>query len=59
MRNAHKIMVGKPEKKRSLGTARHRWEDNNKESIVGWSSDHLTMPYQFNRIFGCRVMACW
>jgi hypothetical protein len=28
MRNVHKILVGKPERKRPLGTPRHRWEDN-------------------------------
>jgi hypothetical protein len=28
MRNAYKILVGKPEGKTSLGIPRHRWEDN-------------------------------
>jgi len=28
MRNAYKILVGKPEGKRPLGRHRHRWEDN-------------------------------
>jgi hypothetical protein len=28
VRNAYKILVGKPEGKRSLGRPRHRWEDN-------------------------------
>jgi hypothetical protein len=28
MRNAYKIMVGKPEEKRPLARIRHRWEDN-------------------------------
>jgi hypothetical protein len=27
-RNAYKILVGKPEGKRPVGTPRHRWEDN-------------------------------
>jgi hypothetical protein len=27
-RNACKILVGKPEGKRSLGKPRHKWEDN-------------------------------
>jgi hypothetical protein len=27
-RNAHMILVGKPEGKRQLGRPRHRWEDN-------------------------------
>jgi hypothetical protein len=26
-RNVYKIVVGKPERKRSLGKCRHRWED--------------------------------
>jgi hypothetical protein len=28
MRNAHRILVGKPERKRSLGRQWHRWVDN-------------------------------
>jgi hypothetical protein len=28
MRNAHKILVGKPERKRPFGRPRRRWEDN-------------------------------
>jgi hypothetical protein len=27
MRNAYKILVGKPEGKRSIGTHGHKWED--------------------------------
>jgi hypothetical protein len=27
-RNAYRILVGKPEGKRSLGRPRHKWEDN-------------------------------
>jgi hypothetical protein len=27
MRNAYKILVGMPEKKRALGRHRHRWKD--------------------------------
>jgi hypothetical protein len=45
MRNAHKILVGKPEvKKRPLGRPRHRWEDDIRmdlrevvwEGVVDW-----------------------
>jgi hypothetical protein len=32
-RNAHKILVGKPEGKRPLGRARHRWVDNIKMDL--------------------------
>jgi hypothetical protein len=28
MKNANRILVGKPEGKRLLGRPRHRWEDN-------------------------------
>jgi hypothetical protein len=28
MRNAYKILVGKPEEKTPRGRPRHRWEDN-------------------------------
>jgi len=27
-RNAHKILVGKPERKRSFGRSKRRWKDN-------------------------------
>jgi hypothetical protein len=38
MRNAHKIVVGKPERKRPLGRPRRRWEDNIKTDHreTGW-----------------------
>jgi hypothetical protein len=28
MKDAYKILVGKPEEKRSHGKTRHRWQDN-------------------------------
>jgi hypothetical protein len=31
MRNAYKFLVAKPPGKRSLGRARHRWEDIRKQ----------------------------
>jgi len=35
-----RVLVGKPEGKRPLGTPRHRWEDNIKMDLqeVGWGS---------------------
>jgi hypothetical protein len=38
MRNAYKILVGKPEGKRPLGRLRRRWEDNIGIDLreVGW-----------------------
>jgi hypothetical protein len=37
-RNAHKILVGKAEGKRSLRTSRCRWEDNTGMDLreIGW-----------------------
>jgi hypothetical protein len=32
-RGMHKVLVGKPERKRSLGRTRHRWEDNIKMDL--------------------------
>jgi hypothetical protein len=32
-RTAYKGLVGKPERKRSLGTPEHKWEDNIKIDI--------------------------
>jgi hypothetical protein len=37
-RNAYRILVGKPEGKRSLGRRRRKWEDNIKMDLreIGW-----------------------
>jgi hypothetical protein len=37
-RNAYRILVGKPEGKRSLGRPRRKWEDNIKMDLreIGW-----------------------
>jgi hypothetical protein len=37
-RNAYRILVGKPERKRQLGRPRYRWEDNIKMDLreMGW-----------------------
>jgi hypothetical protein len=32
-RSIHKVLVGKPEGKRSLGRPRRRWENNNKMDL--------------------------
>jgi hypothetical protein len=34
VRNAYKILVGKPERKRPIRTLRHRWEDNIKLDLT-------------------------
>jgi hypothetical protein len=38
-RNAYRILVGKPEGKRSLGRPRRRWVDNFKIDVkkIGWA----------------------
>jgi hypothetical protein len=38
MRNAYRILVGKPEGKRPLGRPRRRWEDNIRMDLreIGW-----------------------
>ena len=37
-RGVHKVLVGKPKRKRPLGRPRHRWEDNIKMDLqeAGW-----------------------
>jgi hypothetical protein len=43
MGNACKILVGKPERKRSLGRPRHRWEDIIRTSLREiWRGELLT-----------------
>jgi hypothetical protein len=39
-KNAYKILMGKPDRKRALGRPRRRWEDNIKMDLreTGWSS---------------------
>jgi hypothetical protein len=38
--NTYRILVGKPDKKRSLGRPRCRWMDNIKEDLreIGWGN---------------------
>jgi hypothetical protein len=40
MGNAYRILVGKPEGKRPLGTSKHRWGNNIKMDLkeIGWES---------------------
>jgi hypothetical protein len=37
-RNAYRILVGKPERKRPLGRPRRKWEDNIRMDLreIGW-----------------------
>jgi hypothetical protein len=43
MRNAYKILVGRPGRKRPLGRPRHRWEDNIKrvDGFHIWKGEFL------------------
>jgi hypothetical protein len=34
-RGVHRVLVGKPERKRPLGRPRHRWKDNAKMDLRG------------------------
>jgi len=38
MRNAYRLLVGKPGGKRPLGRPKHRWEDNIRMNLreIGW-----------------------
>jgi hypothetical protein len=38
IRNSYKILVGKPDRKRSSGRSNHKWEDNIRMDLreVGW-----------------------
>jgi hypothetical protein len=38
--NAYRILVGKPERKRSMGRPRRRWVDNMKMDLteIGWDA---------------------
>ena len=35
-RGVHKVLVGKPERRRRLGRPRRRWEDNIKMDLRKW-----------------------
>jgi predicted small integral membrane protein len=41
MRNAYKILAGKPERKTALGRHRHRWEDNIKMDLRETGFGHV------------------
>jgi len=45
-RNAHSILVRKPEGKRPLGRPRRRWEGNIRMDLreVGWEVDWINLP---------------
>jgi hypothetical protein len=51
-RGAHKILVGRPEERRSLGRPRRRLEDNIKMDIqdVGWGMDWIELAQYRDRL---------
>ena len=50
-RGLHRVLVGKPEGKRSLGRPRRRWEDNIKLDLreVGGGGDWMKLAQDRNR----------
>jgi hypothetical protein len=51
-RNAHRLLVGKPEGKRPLGRPRRRWVDNIRMALVevGWGDvDWIALAQDRNR----------
>jgi hypothetical protein len=51
-RNAYRLLVGKPERKRSLGRPRRRWVDNIRMDLgeVGWDDvDWIGLAQDRNR----------
>jgi hypothetical protein len=48
MRNAYKMLIGKPEGKRPLGRPRHQWEYNSRMTLreIGWEGvDWMNLAY--------------
>jgi hypothetical protein len=48
MRNAYKLLVGKPEEKKPRGRSRRRWEDNVRNNLreIGWEgTDSIHLGY--------------
>jgi hypothetical protein len=51
-RNAYRLLVGNPERKRQLGRSRHRWVDNIMLGLgeVGWGDvDWIALAKERNR----------
>jgi hypothetical protein len=45
-RKAYRVLVGKPHRKKPLGTPRHKWENNIKTVLkeIGWGGmDHINL----------------
>ena len=50
-RGVHRVLVGKPERKRPLGRPRHRWPDNIKMDLpeVGGGGDWMELAQDRDR----------
>ena len=51
-RGVHRILVGKPERKRPLGSPRRRWEDNNRidfQEVGGSCGDWMELAQDRDR----------
>jgi hypothetical protein len=51
-RGVHRVLVGKPERKRPLGRPRRRWEDNNKmdfQEVGGSRGDWIELAQDRDR----------
>jgi hypothetical protein len=61
MRNAYKILVGKPERKRPLGRPRRTWEDNIKIYIGerGWEDVDRIQDRDQQRVLVNTVINFW
>ena len=57
-RGVCRVLVGKPEGKRSLGRPRHRWEDNIKidlQEMRCGGMDWIDLPQEWNAVMNLRV----
>ena len=68
-RGLHRVLVGKPERKRPLGRPRHRWEDNIKmdlKEVGGGCEDWMELAQDRDRwralvstVMNLRVPKMW
>jgi hypothetical protein len=57
-RNAYRILVGKPERKRPLGRPRRRWMNNIKTDLrnIGWDGmDWIDLTQDRDQVMNLRV----